>query len=299
MKKYVTFILLFAMVVIIAISGCTEIIDSTPTNESQKIPTISPTNPTPTIAVLTTTLNPVDSPEKIYTASTISPEMTPIPISESSLNARIRDAKNKLEMLKESDKVDTIVFNNPRETGCSYKMSKEIGYVLDSNTGDAFFIKGDYKQIWISTFEEKMIKNHTYILLYTHPGDWEECIVVKRNSPVYNINTYYKTFQGYYNTFSISELTIPYELTEQGYHIQEMIIVSDTNYELYPKTIDGWKPQNEVYGAIDKIEQRMDVSFHSRNFTTNEMIYFVDSLMPPLTKELGYVYIVKGIVISY
>ena len=291
MKKPILYLLIAVIITaLICVSGCTktnDLIQTTGINHSIITPTELPTKEIQT------------TPTTEYHSPTISPKITPIPISESALNARIRDAKNKLETLKESDKVDTVIFNNPRETGCSYKMSKEIGYVLDSNTGDTFFIKGDYKEIWTSTFEEEMIKDHTYILLYTHPGDWEKCIVVERNSPVYNTDTYYTSFQGYYNTFSISELILPYDLAEHGYHIQEMIIVSDTNYEVYPKVVDGWKSQDEVYGAIDKIEKRMDVEYHTKDDATGETLYLMDRLMPQLTKELGYVYIVKSDVISY
>ena len=37
-------------------------------------------------------------------------------------------------------------------------------------------------------------------------------------------------------------------------HIQKMFAASDTNYEIFPKIIDDWKTQEEVYGTIDKIE---------------------------------------------
>jgi hypothetical protein len=77
-----------------------------------------------------------------------------------------------------------------------------------------------------------------------------------------------------------------------------MIAVSDTNYEVYPKTMDGWKTKDEVYNGVDRIEKRTETTYNTIDPVTGKTVYFVDSLMPLLTKELGYVYIVKGDIVS-
>jgi predicted CoA-binding protein len=258
-----------------------------PIEETQKIPITTPTKP-PVTPVWATTSKPVDIPHTESNVSGITPEKTQVQISESALKARIQDAKNKLDMLKESDKAETIVYASPQRYGCDFKKSKELAYAIDCNSGDMFYVKGDYGRIDSSLFEENMIKGHTYVILHTHSGDWERCNYVDLTS-----------YQSYYNTFSIADLALASSLTEQDYHIQKMILVSDTNYEVYPKTMDGWKTKEEVYNSIDRIEKRMDVNFHFRDSEFSKTIYFVDSLMPLLTKELDYVYIQKNNIVSF
>lgn len=286
MENYSGIFLIFLCIVIIFSAGCT----------SQTVSTKSSPAPTPTTSILTTAITSEITNSIIPTTPNITtipslaitPEKTQVQISESALKARIQDAKNKLDMLKESDKADTIVYASPQRYGCDFKKSKELGYAIDCNSGDMFYVKGDYGRIDSYLFEKNMIKGHTYVILHTHSGDWERCNYVDLTS-----------YDSFYNTFSIEDLALASSLSEQGYHIQKMILVSDTNYEVYPKTMDGWKTKEEVYNSIDRIEKRMDVNFH---FNDSEFlpktVYFVDSLMPHLTKELDYVYIQKNNIIS-
>ncbi|MFA6225449.1 MAG: hypothetical protein WC620_04525 [Methanoregula sp.] len=250
---------------------------STPIPVQNTIPAVALPTEVPTLpAMVTVTPSPAITPEK-----------TPAQVSESALKARIQDAKNKLDMLKDSDKADTVIKPATPPLYCEIKESKELGYLIDVNTGDMAFVKGDYGSIALNLFRQNMTLGDTYIILHTHARNWFTC----NGSGTIGLNI-----------FSLADLAAASNLTEQGYHIQKVIAVSDEMYEIYPKTRDNWKTMTEVYSAAGHIEQRTELTFHMDYYdpdTGKKTVYYdVDNLMPLLTRELDYTYVVNNVVLT-
>lgn len=225
-------------------------------------------------------LSPAPVSATITQSPSITPERAQVQISDAALKALIQDAKNKLDQSKESSKADTIILSG----NCKGQISKELGYLIDVTTGDMFFVKGDYGFIYLDIFIQNMTQGHTYILLHTHPIYWYSC-------------DDWMTIT--YNTFSLSDLALASNLTEQGYHVQKVIAVGDRDYEVYPKLKDDWRTNEEVYKCFEKIEQRMEVKFSTYDPYWNRTYYHVDSIMPLLAKELNYTYSVNHVVQGY
>jgi len=194
-------------------------------------------------------------------------------ISDEALNARIQDCKNKLAQLKDTDKADTIV--NPKG-----QISKELGCLIDSNTGETFYVKGDYWNINSGIFSQQMKKDHSYVIIHSHPT----MRISYGDSTLINLNS-----------FSIGDLDAASDMTNEGYHILMVIAVSDMDYEIYPKVKDGWKSNETIYNTINKIEKGLDTKFSNYDPYFNKTFYNVDNLMPILARGLNYTYIINHV----
>jgi hypothetical protein len=249
----------------------------TPILEQSTVPVIALHTVAPTM-ILTTIVTPLPL---------IKPEKTPAQISESALKARIQDAKNKLDMFKESSMADTTIKQATPPLYCEIKESKELGYLIDVNTGEMSFVKGEYGSISLDLFRQDMTQGHTYIILHSHAKNWFTC----KGTGTISLNT-----------FSLADLAAAANLTGQGYHIQKVIAVGDQIYEVYPKIRDNWKTTEEVYNGVDRIEKRTDLKYHIDYYdpdTGEKTIYFdVDNLMPLLTRELDYTYTVNNVALT-
>ncbi|WP_321504396.1 hypothetical protein [uncultured Methanoregula sp.] len=276
-------VVILISIAIIFIAGCTGPVSPVPPAPAPVI------TPVPAPAVIVTAIPTVTATTKatvvVTPAQTMVPVPTPTPVPESALNARVQDAKNKLDMLKNSDMADTIMIAAKTPGSCEVKQSKELGYLIDAGTGDMSFIKGDYGSISLDRFRQNMTPGHTYVILHSHAKDWIYC----RNTGTVGLNT-----------FSLADLAAPSTLTGQGYHVQKMIVVSDKMYEVYPKTPDNWKTEGEVYATFNRIEQRLEANFHYDYYDSagvKKTWYDVDMIMPMLAKELGYTYIVDNTIV--
>lgn len=245
---------------------------STPVPVRSAEPAVTSTTAVPTI--ITTAI--------ITQAPTITVKKTPTSIPESVLKAHIQDAKNQLDQLKNSDLADTQILSL-NEGNCEIKRSRELGYLIDINSGEMSFVKGDYGSIALGLFRQKMTRGHTYIILHTHAKDWYTC----RGSGTIGLNT-----------FSLADLAVASNLTAQGYHVQKVIAVSDKDYEVYPKIPDNWKTMAEVYEGVDHLEQRMEIKFSTYDSSLNMTFYDVDNLMPILARELDYTYSVNNVILT-
>ncbi|MEI7856339.1 MAG: hypothetical protein WCH85_02430 [Methanomicrobiales archaeon] len=277
---------LIMSVLLIAATGCI-----TPGSVTEK-------NITPVVTEQSLTPVPVQSTEPAVTSTTAVPTIiatatitrsptitvkkTPTPIPESALKARIQDAKNQLDQLKNSDLADTIILSL-NEGNCEIKRSRELGYLIDVNSGEMSFVKGDYGSIALGLFRQKMTRGQTYIILHTHAKDWYTC----RGNGMIGLNT-----------FSLADLAVASNLTAQGYHVQKVIAVSDKDYEVYPKTPDDWKTMEEVYEGVDHLEKRMEIKFSTYDSSLNMTFYDVDNLMPLLARELNYTYTVNNVILT-
>jgi len=242
--------------------------------------------PTPEPAVFTATLTPANATVSRSTTvpvkETVTVDKTLPEISGSALRARIQDAKNTLDLLKNSDKADTVITSFNQGT-CELKKSRELGYLIDVNSGEMFFVKGDYGSISLDLFRQNMTRGHSYVILHTHAKDWYTC----QGSGVISMDT-----------FSLADLAVSSSLTGQGYHILKVIAVSDKDYEIYPKTPDDWKTLPEVYAGVDRVEKRLEVKFSTYDPHLNMTFYDVDNMMPLLAGELNYTYVVNQNVLS-
>lgn len=274
-------------ILLVATTGCVSFgktANNIPANDSPQdsaspVP-VQSTNPPVTIpaSVPITTISPTPIRSPLIT-----PVKTPTPIPDSTLNALIQDAKNRLDQLKDSDKAETVVKSAQPPLYCEIRESKELGYLIDVNTGNTSFVKGDYGSIAIDIFRRNMIAGHEYIILHTHAKDWYIC----RGGGTIGLDT-----------FSLADLAAASSLTAQGYHVQKMIAVSDKNYEVFPKIRDDWKTKEEVYKGVDDIERRMEVKFSVYDPYWKRTFYNVDSIMPLLARELNYTYIVNHVVLA-
>jgi hypothetical protein len=248
----------------------------TPPPVATTIPATIPPSPTQaaTVAVTSTATSPTATPP---------PQTTLALLTDTALRARIQDAKNKLDQLKDSDKADTIVISLHTPGNCEMKKSRELGYLIDANNGETFFVKGDYWSIDSDLFIRNMKVGHSYIILHTHPKMWTTC----RGEGIMSLNT-----------FSLSDLAVASNLTEQGYHVLNVIAVSNVDYEIYPKIRDDWKTKEEVYKGVDHIERFMEVKFSTYDPYLNRTFYDVDNLMPLLAKELNYTYTANHVVLA-
>jgi len=281
---------LLMVILLIATAGCmTQQRDGENTvspDVTHLLPTPVPLQSTNPVVTLATPV-PTPVPTLIATATmthspTITGEKTPAPIPESGLKARIQDAKNQLNQLKDSTRADTII-SSINGGDCEIKKSRELGYLIDVNTGEMSFVKGDYGSISLTLFAQNMTRGHTYIILHTHAKDWYTC----RGSGMVSLNT-----------FSLEDLGAASEFTARGYHVQKVLAVSDKDYEVYPKIPDDWKSIDEVHDGVDRIERRMEVKFSTYDPNLKMTFYDVDSLMPLLTEELNYTYSENNVVLT-
>ncbi|MCX6691101.1 MAG: hypothetical protein NTW33_03375 [Methanoregula sp.] len=244
------------------------------------VATIIPATPPPPLTQVATVA--VTSTVTLSTVTTPQPTTLAL-LTDSALRALIQDAKNKLDQLKDSDKADTIVISLHTPDNCEMKKSRELGYLIDANTGETFFVKGDYWSIDSDLFVRNMKAGHSYVILHTHPKMWTTC----RGEGIMSLNT-----------FSLADLAVASNLTERGYHIQKVIAVSDFDYEIYPKIGDDWRTKEEVYKGVDHIERFMEVKFSTYDPYLDRTFYDVDNLMPLLAKELNYTYTANHVVLA-
>lgn len=243
-------------------ASATPVVTAIPSADDTKGP-----QPTPTTAALITT----------------APSPTPTRVSEAALNARIVDARNKLEMFIDSDVAETEIVHMGSPYNCDVKKSKEIGYLVDMNTGESMFIKGDYWSINANLFSDPMRKDREYIIIHTHPRMWVTC----SGSGIYSLYT-----------FSIGDLAATANLTDQGYHVQKLIAIADMDYRIWPYKEDDWKSETDIMHAVDQIEARVGQPFSYYDPVFKQTFYDVDNLMPLLAEELNYHYTVNNNIIN-
>ncbi|NMB79500.1 MAG: hypothetical protein GYA23_10465 [Methanomicrobiales archaeon] len=283
-----------ALVLLLVTAGCngtkTPPVPS-PVPSATPVVTLSPASPpltpspSPTIAAAPypSLVSPSPTTVTPLPSATSVPVPVPTTLSEEALNARIVDARNKLNNLIDSDAADTIVLHPDQAQGCEVKTSRELGYLIDATTGESTFVKGDYGSISAKSFRDPMNKDHEYVIIHTHPRMWATC-------PGSGITSLY--------TFSIGDLAAVSSLASQGYHVKYIIAIADKEYRIWPKVPGNWKSQEEVRAAISRIEQRLDAQFAFYDPVLEQEYYNVDSLMPLLTKELDYSYTANNHVIS-
>ena len=245
--------------------------------------TVQPTTITVTTTVFTPAVTSIPSATTIVTTNTLTLSPTPTLISEAALNARIVDARNKLEMFIDSDVADTVIIHQGSPQNCDVKKSKEIGYLIDMTTGESTFVKGDYWSIDADLFSGPMKKDRQYIIIHTHPQMWVTC----SGSGIYSLYT-----------FSLGDMMASRNLTEQGYHVKKLIAIADMDYRIWPYQDDGWKSEEEIHHAVARIESRVGKPFSYYDPVFETTFYDVDNLMPLLVKELDYHYTVNNIIIN-
>jgi len=276
--------------VVAAIAGCSspEQAAAVPQATATVVATSHPSTVQITTMTGTTTVSaPVatSAPPATTIETTTTPTQSPAPtlISEAALNARIVDARNKLEMFMDSDVADTVVIHQGSPRNCDVKKSKELGYLIDMNTGDSTFVKGDYWSIDADLFSGPMKKDHQYIIIHTHPRMWVTC----SGSGIYSLYT-----------FSIGDLGATANLTEQGYHVRKMIAIADMDYRIWPYVDDDWKSDVEIRQAVARIESRVGKPFSYYDPVFEQTFYDVDNLMPHLAEDLNYHYTVNNNIIN-
>jgi hypothetical protein len=282
--------IILALFLLLVITGCLgpgqaerPVISPSPLPETTTLPAVVTTIPPPpsppqslTPSLVSTTIPPTKPPAP----RTSTPVPTPTPVSDETLNARMVDARNKLSNLMESDVADTIVINPGNSQDCEVKMSRELGYLIDTTTGESTFVKGDYWSIDTSLFSRPMKKDREYVIIHTHPRMWTIC----RTSGITSLYT-----------FSIGDLEATSDLTGQGYHIRTLVAISDKEYRIAPGIKDGWRSKPEIHEAIARIEKRLEAPFSYYDATLQHQFYDVDNLMPLLAKELNYTYSANGV----
>lgn len=264
----------------------------------EQLPTVTQAIPTPASTGIPTTAQPAASPVLTTVLSTVTtttpgsanttiattkPTPSPTTISEAALNARIVDARNKLEMFIDSDVADTVILHYGAPQNCDVKKSKELGYLIDMDTGESTFVKGDYWSIDADLFSGPMRKDHRYIIIHTHPRMWVTC-------GASSITSLY--------TFSIGDLEATANLTKQGYHIRRLIAIADKEYRIWPAVDDGWKSGEEITAAVTRVESQVGKPFSYYDPVFNQTFYDVDNLMPLLARELDYHYTANNNIIS-
>ena len=235
----------------------------------EESPAVTATLPVPVTTMATTVVK--------------TPQPTRTTLSDDALNARIVDARNKLNNLMDSDVADTIVIYPDEAQGCDVKQSRELGYLIDTTTGESTFIRGDYGSIRANLFTGPMDKDHEYVIIHTHPRMWATC----QGSGIVTLYT-----------FSIGDLETTADLTASGYHIRYLIAIADKEYRIWPKTPDGWKSSAEIRQAITRIERRYETSYAYYDTVLDREYFEVDNLMPLLVKELNYSYTANNHVIN-
>ncbi|MDD1694660.1 MAG: hypothetical protein LUQ71_08045 [Methanoregula sp.] len=287
----ITSAVILLTLILIAVAGCTA--PDQHAGSSQASPTITETSPLPVITPEKTPI-PVTTvpstpemtnatPRANATVAATVPTPTITRISEAALNARIVDARNKLDMFIDSNVADTVITHPDGTQDCEVKKSKELGYLIDVSTGESIFIKGDYWSIDGNLFSDNMKKDREYIIIHTHPRMWVTC----RGSGVISLYT-----------FSIGDLEAAANMTEQGYHIKKLIAIADKEHRIWPRLKDGWKSESEIQQAVRKIEAQVGRPFSYYDPLLDHEFYDVDNLMPLLAKELDYSYTINNNVIS-
>ncbi|MCK9580345.1 MAG: hypothetical protein M0Q92_07820 [Methanoregula sp.] len=274
-------VFILTLALLLAAAGCSAVNTAEPS-----LPAPVSTQATRVPAPALTTALPIPTPSPTpapTTLPTATPVPTPTPLSEEALNARIVDARNKLTNLIDSNVADTIITHPDGSQSCEVKMSRELGYLIDATTGESTFVKGDYWSIDADLFRNPMKKDHTYVIIHTHPRMWATC----QGSGI--VSQY---------TFSDGDLIATASLTEQGYHIRTLIAITDKEYRIWPKVADDWMTETEIRGAVGRIERRLETSFTYYDPVLQREYYDMDSLMPLLAKELNYSYTVNNHVIA-
>ncbi|HEX3002205.1 MAG TPA: hypothetical protein VHN82_07550 [Methanoregula sp.] len=215
--------------------------------------------------------------------ATPAPSPKATPISDAALNARVVDARNKLEMFIDSDVADTVILHQGSPRNCDIKKSKEIGYLIDMSTGESTFVKGDYWSINADLFSGPMKKDRQYIIIHTHPRMWVTC----SGSGIYSLYT-----------FSLGDMLATRNLTDQGYHVKMLIAIADRDYRIWPYQDDNWKSETEIMSAVERIETQTGRPFSYYDPVFETTFYDVDNLMPLLVKELDYHYTINNIIIN-
>nr|WP_321505911.1 hypothetical protein [uncultured Methanoregula sp.] len=273
--------ILVSLIITIA-AGCTAPSQlSEPAQAPRVIVTASPS------ATILTTPAPAltTAPVPVVTSVTVSANTTPVRIPEAVLNTRIVDARNKLNNLIDSDVSDTIILHPTSLQNCEIKRTRELGYLIDTVTGESMFTKGGYWSIESTFFKDKMRKDRDYIIIHTHPKTWKVC---KGSSGVIS-----------FNTFSIEDLAAIQSLTKDGFHVRKLIaITDDRDFRIWPKKDDDWKSDSEIRLAEKRIETRLERPFSYYDPILDRQFTDVDNLMPYLAKELNYTYMINNDVIS-
>jgi len=282
---------LLTILILIAITGCSA--PEHPPAVTQESRVVTTTPPPAMITVpaspgVTTVQPPAVTKIPLLANTTVTPHSmapSPIPttISEAALNARIVDARNKLEMFIDSDVADTVIIHQGSPRNCDVKKSKEIGYLIDMTTGESTFVKGDYWSIDADLFTGPMKKDRQYIIIHTHPRMWVTC----SGSGIYSLYT-----------FSLGDLEATRNLTEQGYHVKKLIAIADMDYRIWPYKDDDWKSETEICHAVARIESRVGKPFSYYDPVFETTFYDVDNLMPYLAEELNYHYTVNNNIVN-
>jgi len=224
----------------------------------------------------------VTAPANTTIATTI-PAIVPSSISDAALNAQIVDARNHLEMLMDSNVADTIIVQAGGTQQCEVKKSKELGYLIDTTTGESTFVKGNYWSIDAGNFSSLMRTDHAYIIIHTHPRMWVTCAGS-------GLISYY--------SFSIGDLEAAANMTEQGYHVKKLIAIADKDYRIWPSVTDGWRSEAEIRAAVKRIETTREIPYSYYDPIFDQTFYDVDNLMPFLADELEYHYTINQNIIT-
>lgn len=277
--------LALVLVLLVISAGCTGPAPETKPDTTPGVPagevTVIPTVTVTTATVSATTPQPTTSRETATTTATPSPvktiktQTTAASISTTALNAKISAAKIHLTNLKDTDVAGTIVFSQSGGQNCEIKKSRELGYLIDTTTGESTFVKGDYWGISADLFVKNMKKDRDYIIIHTHPKSWTTC----GGTGIISLNT-----------FSIGDLEAAASLTGSGYHIRELIAISDMDYVIYPKVRDDWRPDEEILSAVASVEKTYETKFSTYDKASGRTYYDVDNLMPLLARKLNYTY---------
>jgi hypothetical protein len=248
------------------------------------LPATLPATPVPVLTTANVTPQVMTAKKPVNTTvATTVPVPVPTTISDTALNARIVDSRNKLEMFIDSNVADTVIVHADRAQGCEVKKSKELGYLIDMTSGESTFIKGDYWSIDGNLFSKNMTKDRQYIIIHTHPRMWVTC----GGSGVVSLYS-----------FSIGDLEAAANMTERGYHVKKLIAIADMDYRVWPYVDDGWKSEDEIHRAVSRIESRIGKPFSYYDPAFDQTFYDVDNLMPYLVKELDYHYTINNNVIN-
>jgi len=186
-------------------------------------------------------------------------------------------------MFMDSNVADTIIVQAGGTRNCEVKQSKELGYLIDTTTGESTFVKGNYWSIDAGNFSRLMRTDHAYIIIHTHPRMWVTCAGS-------GILSYY--------SFSIGDLEAAANMTEQGYHVKKIIAIADKDYRIWPYVDDGWKSEAEIRAAVKRIETTREIPYSYYDPIFDQTFYDVDNLMPFLADELEYHYTINQNVIA-
>jgi len=282
---------LLTILILIAITGCSAPEHPPAVTQESLVVTTTPLPAMVTVpaspgvkSIQSPTVTNIPLPANTTVTSPVTaPSPVPTMISEAALNARIVDARNKLEMYIDSDVADTVIIHQGSPRNCDVKKSREIGFLIDMNTGESTFVKGDYWSIDADLFTSPMKKDRQYIIIHTHPRMWVTC----SGSGVYSLYT-----------FSLGDLKATRNLTEQGYHVKKLIAIADMDYRIWPYKDDDWKSEAEIEQAVARIEAQTGQPFSYYDPVFETTFYDVDSLMPYLAQELNYHYTVNNNILN-